>query len=111
MHSRVIQCKQAAYTASKSGKGSQRNMYACMKDIPRFSRSAWAENIANAWLPYTNIWETSKAHNFNSKTWVKIPQGQISSFVPLILRAHVKIISPRRPHTKQKKIVQKLPHS
>ena len=70
MHSRVIQCKQAAYTAilSKSGKGSQRNMYAWMKDIPRFSCSAWAENSANAWLPYTNIWEASKAHNFNSKT-------------------------------------------
>ena len=25
-----------------------------------FSRSAWAENIANAWLPYTNIWENFK---------------------------------------------------
>ena len=28
---------------------------------------AWAGNIANAWLPYTNIW---KCHNFNSKVYV-----------------------------------------
>ena len=58
MHNKTMQCKQAAYTAilNKSGKGRQRNMYAYMKGIPRFSRSAWAENIANAWLPI-QTWE------------------------------------------------------
>ena len=30
------------------------------------SRSAWAENIANVWLPYT-YGKTSKCHNFNSE--------------------------------------------
>ena len=30
---------------------------------PRPSRSAWAENIANAWLPYTTYGKTSKGHN------------------------------------------------
>ena len=46
----------------KAGKGS--HVYVRAK--PRPSCSAWAENTANAWLPYTNIWETSKGRNFNS---------------------------------------------
>ena len=49
---------------SISGKGRQRNMYACMKDIPRFSHSAWAENIANAWVPIQTYGKTSKGLNF-----------------------------------------------
>ena len=61
---------------------SQRNMCACLTGIPRLSCSAWAENIANTWLPYTNIWENFKGHNFNSKAWIKIPKGQIPSFNP-----------------------------
>ena len=28
---------------------------------------AWAENIANAWLPIQIYGDTSKSHNFNSK--------------------------------------------
>ena len=53
--------------------------------IPRFSRSAWAENIANAWLPIQTYWKTSKGHNFNSKVRIKIPQDQISSFDPFCM--------------------------
>ena len=34
---------------------------------PHPSRSAWAENIANAWLPIQTYGETSKGRNFNSK--------------------------------------------
>ena len=69
MPSGAIQCKQAACTPIfiKSGKGRQRNMCACLMGIPRLARSTWAENIANTWLPYTNIWEISKGRNFNSK--------------------------------------------
>ena len=54
LHCRATQCKQAPHTPllNKSGKG--RHVY--VRARPRPSRSAWAENIANAWLPYTNIW-------------------------------------------------------
>ena len=31
-----------------------------MRAKPRPSRSAWAENIANAWLPCINIWGNFK---------------------------------------------------
>ena len=57
MPSRAIQCKQVACTPIliKLGKGSQRNMCVCLMGIPRLARSAWAENITNAWLTYTNI--------------------------------------------------------
>ena len=34
---------------------------------PRPSRSAWAENIVNAWLSIQTYGVTSKGHNFNSK--------------------------------------------
>ena len=37
----------SAVLKKKSGKGRQRNMCMCMMGIPRFSRRAWAENIAN----------------------------------------------------------------
>ena len=59
MHGRAIQCKHTPYGAvlSKSDKGSHVHMCACMTGIPRFVCSAWVENIANAWLPCTNIWE------------------------------------------------------
>ena len=62
MHSRAIQCKQAACTAilRKLGKGHQRNMCAYLTGIPCLSCSAWAENMAKAWLPYANIWENFK---------------------------------------------------
>ena len=43
---------------------------------------AWAENIANAWLPIQTYGVTSKGRNFNSKVWIKIPQGQIFGFDP-----------------------------
>ena len=52
MHNRAIQYKQAPYIAilSKLGKG---------RLLGRaHSRYAWVKNIANAWLPYTNIRET-----------------------------------------------------
>ena len=46
--------------------------YSGIVSVPTL-RTAWAENIANAWLPYTNIWETlygayllSKSENQNS---------------------------------------------
>ena len=61
MHRRATQCKQAAYSPflSKLGKGRQRNMCACLMGIPR---NAWAENIANLWLPCTNIsWKLQSA--------------------------------------------------
>ena len=34
---------------------------------PRASRSAWEENIVNAWLTKQTYGETSKGHNFNSE--------------------------------------------
>ena len=33
--------------------------YICARDHAH-SHSVWAENIANVWLPYTNIWENFK---------------------------------------------------
>ena len=72
MHSRAIQCKQAACTSIliKVGNGRHVNVRAWprpsrsawaeniangrhvnVRAWPRPSRSAWAENIANAWLP------------------------------------------------------------
>ena len=43
---------------------------------------AWAENIANAWLPIQTYGKTSKGRSFNSKVWIKVTLGQISSFNP-----------------------------
>ena len=46
----AMQCKQAPYIAilSKLGKGRHvSSTHTC---------NAWVENIANAWLPYTNMW-------------------------------------------------------
>ena len=63
---------------SKVGKGH----YVDVRAKLRPSRSMWVENIANASLPYTNIWETLKCHNFNSKAWIK---DQISSFDPFCM--------------------------
>ena len=56
MLSRAIQCKQAPYTPilTKVGKGRHVCVRAPNGDSP-FLRSAWAENIANTWLPYTNM--------------------------------------------------------
>ena len=58
-YSRAIQCKQAAYTAilTKVGNGYGRHV-----DV-----HAWAENIANTWLPIQIYGVTSKGHNFNFK--------------------------------------------
>ena len=58
MHSRAIQCKQAANTSILTKVGNGRHVDVLAKPHP--SRSAWAENIANAWLPYTNIWGNFK---------------------------------------------------
>ena len=79
MHSRAIQCKQAAYTSvlTKVGNG-------CHVDV-----RAWAENTANAWLPIQTYGKTSKGHNL---VWIKIPLRQIS------FRPHVKIIPPSAPN-------------
>ena len=61
----AIQCKQAACTPilNKAGKG--RHIY--VRAWPHPSRSVWAENIANAWLPIQTYGETSKGRIFNSK--------------------------------------------
>ena len=45
MHSRAIQCKQAAYTSILTKVGNGRHL-----DV-----RAWAENIANAWLPIDDL--------------------------------------------------------
>ena len=52
----AIQCKQAAYTPILAKLGKGRHVYVRV-----------GGNIANAWLPCTNIWETSKGRNFISK--------------------------------------------
>ena len=49
MLSRAIQCKQAVYTSILNKVGNGRRIYVCA--WPRPLRSAWVENIANAWLP------------------------------------------------------------
>ena len=62
MHSRAIQCEQAAYTSilTKVGNGRHVNVRAW----PRPSRNTWAENIANARLPIqTHYGIISKGHN------------------------------------------------
>ena len=63
------------------GKGRQRTMCARNTGIPRFSRSSWAENIVNVWLPHTNmeklrsaiilVWNLAKAglHPFCVLIW------------------------------------------
>ena len=65
MHIRVIQCKQAAYTSilPKVGNGCHLHVRAWSRP----SRSAWAENIANAWLPIQTYGLTLKGRNFNAK--------------------------------------------
>ena len=86
MHSRAIQCKQAAYTPILIKVGNGHHVYVRarvapplilikvgndrhvnVRARPRPSRSAWAENIANAWLPIQTYGITSKGRNFNSK--------------------------------------------
>ena len=57
MLSGAIQCKQAAYISILTKVGNGRH-------IPV---RAWAENIANAWLPIQTYGDTSKGCNFNSK--------------------------------------------
>ena len=49
----------AAYKrfADSSGKRSSIIQAQCSRPL-YVPRTEWAENIANAWLPYTNIWET-----------------------------------------------------
>ena len=49
MHSRAIQCKQAAYISILIEVGNGRHVN--VRAWPRPSRGAWAENFANAWLP------------------------------------------------------------
>ena len=51
MHSRAIQCKQAAYTSILTKVGNGRHV-----DV-----RAWAENITNAWLPIQMYGATSRA--------------------------------------------------
>ena len=58
MRSRAIQCKQAAYTVIILAKvGNSRHV--AVHAWPRPLRSAWAENIAIAWLPI-QTWENFK---------------------------------------------------
>ena len=52
--------------------------------------TAWAENIANAWLPYTNIWETW--HISYLKVKIKIPSGQIASFCSFCMQVYKKVL-------------------
>ena len=65
MRGRAVQCKQAAYTSILLKLGKGRHVY--VRAWPRPSRSAWVENIANAWLPYTNMGKRLKCDIFNSK--------------------------------------------
>ena len=83
MHSRAIQCKQAAYTSISTKMGNGRHVD--VRAWPRPSRSAWVGYIANAWLPIQTYGITSKGSNFNSKVWIKIPLDQISSFDPFCM--------------------------
>ena len=48
---------------TKVGKG----RHFTVRAWPRPSRTAWAENIANAWLPIQTYGDNSKGRNFNSK--------------------------------------------
>ena len=50
MHSRAIQSKQTTYTPIL-----RKFLNNAHHGYSHFSRSAWAENIANLWLPYTNM--------------------------------------------------------
>ena len=52
MHSRAIQCKQAAYTSILTKVGNGRHL----------AVRAWAKNIANAWLPIDNLRRDRLAH-------------------------------------------------
>ena len=54
---------QAGSLYSKVGNG--RHVH--VRAWPSPSRSAWAENIANAWLPIQIYGKTSKGRNFDSK--------------------------------------------
>ena len=83
MLSRAILCKQAACTPIWNELGEGRHIYVRMWLHP--SRSASAENIANAWLSIQTYGETSKGHNFNSKEWIKNLSSQISSFDPFCM--------------------------
>ena len=56
-------------------------MYICARDHAH-SHSTWAENTANVWLPYTNMWETPKCHNFNSEAWINNPRHQMPTIHP-----------------------------
>ena len=60
-------CKQAVYTPIFTKLGKDRHIY--VRAWPRPSHSMWAENIANTWLPSTNIWRNFKGPN--SKVGIK----------------------------------------
>ena len=54
------------------------------------SRSTWAENIADAWLPVRTYGKHSRGHNFNSKAWIKKNWLHILKFTS-ILHPHIKL--------------------
>ncbi len=57
-HCRAVQCKHAPHTLILRKPGRSHHFH--VPAYPRPSHSAWAENIAYAWLPYTNIWGNFK---------------------------------------------------
>ena len=109
VHCRAIQCKQTPHTQF-SANLVKVVMYTC-------ARSAWAEILQMHGFPVQTYGKTSKCHNFNSKVWIKILSGQISSFGPFCVPCrnyvpkcsqnpcelhYLNFFSTRRPHTKQK---------
>ena len=80
-------CIVEPYNASRQAKfqlcqkvGKGRHDY--VRAWPRPSRSAWAKTLQTHGFPVQTYGETSKGRNFDSKAWIKIPEGQISSFDP-----------------------------
>ena len=62
MHSRAIQCKQAACTSILTEEGNGRPI-----DVRVRSPAPHVENTANAWLPIQTYGITSKGRNFNCR--------------------------------------------
>ena len=91
MHSRAIQCKQAAYTSILTKVGNGRHVY--VRVWPRPSRSAWAENIANEWLPIQTY--GGRAVTLILRCESKFPA--VKSLVLTHSACPCKIISPSAP--------------
>ena len=81
MYSRAIQCKQATCTPilSKSGKGCQCSMYACLTGIPHLSPSVWAEK------------------NYKCMASLYKHMGILQRAITLILRSESKFLKVKSP--------------